>query len=135
LQEINRDANAARNHARVRGIREKLDAVCRERFVDGMKSGLVAPLAAALAPVDRAGQTQLENCARDLRTVETVGRKLGNPTNYDALLVKASEAVQEAADSGNLGPMRAIRLVEILSGPETAETMYKKAAASTPRVS
>jgi hypothetical protein len=135
LQEISHDTNAAGNRARIQGIRQKLDAVCRERFADGMESGIVAPLSAALAPTDSAGQTQLETCARDLRTVETVGRKLGNPANYDALLLKANEAVQEAANSGNLGSMRAIRLVEILSGTEMAEAMYKKtvAAASRPR--
>jgi hypothetical protein len=133
LQDISEDSNAVRHRARVNEIREKLDAHCRGRFVDGMKKGLVTPLATA-GPVDSAVQTQLEICARDLRTVEMAGRKLGSPTTYDALLFKASEAVQAAADSGSLGTMRAIRLVEILSGPETAEAMYKMNAKSASRV-
>jgi hypothetical protein len=134
LDEINHDPSGARHRPRVNGIRLKLDAACRERFTDGLRMGLVTPLAAATAPVDSAGQKQLENCARDLRTVETAGRRLGSVTNYDALLFKASEVVQAAADSGNLGSVRAIRLVEILSGSETAEAMYKRAVASTAKV-
>jgi hypothetical protein len=127
LQGINQDVSAVRHRAKVSGIREKLDAVCRGRFVDGMETDLVGPLAAATAAVDTAGQKQMETCARDLRTIETAGRKLGDPAAYDTLLFKASEAVQAAAGSGNLGTMRAVRLVEILSGPEMAEEMYKAA--------
>jgi hypothetical protein len=127
LQDINQDASAAQHRAKVSGIREKLDVVCRGRFVEGMNTGLVGPLAAATAPVDTAGQKRLETCARDLRTIETTGRKLGNTASYDALLLKASEAVQAAADSGNLGIMRAVRLAEILSGPAMAEEIYKAA--------
>jgi hypothetical protein len=133
LQDISHDPNAARHRARVTGIRAKLDTICRGRFADGMNAGLVAPLAAATAPVDSAGQLQLETCARDLRAVETAGRKLGNPATYDALLFKGGEAVQAAADSGTLGTMRAIRLVEILCGPAMAEAMHKKASASPVR--
>jgi hypothetical protein len=130
LQDINHDPNAGRHRVRANGIRQKLDAVCRERFADGMATGLVAPLIGATVPLDAAGQKQLETCARDLRTVETVGRKLGNATTYDALLLKATQAVQAAAGAGNLDKIRAVRLVEILCGPETAEAMYKKTSAS-----
>jgi hypothetical protein len=133
LQDINHDPNAARHRPRVRGLREKLDTLCRGRFVDGMKAGLVGPLATATAPVGAADQKQLETCARDLRTVETVGRKLGNPGKYDALLSSASTAVEAAVSSGTLGAVRAVRLVEILAGPEAAEAMYNKAVASRVR--
>ena len=129
LQDIGDDRNAVRHRPRLRGIREKLDAVCRDRFADGMKSGLVAPLAGA-SPVDGNCQKQLENCARDLRTVETAGRKLGTHAAYDALLEQAAEAVQAGANAGALSPIRAVRLVEILSGPEAAEQMYSKVVAS-----
>jgi hypothetical protein len=128
LQDIGDDRNAVRHRARLRGIRDKLDSVCRDRFADGMKRGLVAPLAGA-SPVDQNGQKQLENCARELRTVEIAGRKLGTHAAYDALLEQAAEAVQAGADAGNLTPIRAVRLVEILSGPEAAEQMYNKVAA------
>ena len=130
LEDINDSSHTTQQRARVHGIREKLDSICRLRFVDGMATGLVAPLAAATAPIDSDSQKWLEDCARDLRILETTGRKLGGATAYDAMLIKAGEAVQTAAQSGCLNTPRAVRLVEILSGPEAAEAMYKRAAAT-----
>jgi hypothetical protein len=134
LRDIDDDPGAARYRSRLSGIRKKLDTVCRARFVDGMAKGLVAPLAAAAAPMDAAGQMHLESCARDLRTIETAGRKLGSPAAYDALLAEASEAVREAAGRGNLGGVRAVRLVEILAGPDAAAAMYRQIAPAASRV-
>ncbi len=87
---------------------------------------MVAPLAAASGALDGAGQTQLENCTRDLRALEVVARKVGGPASYDQLLLQASDAVLAAADAGTLSPLRKIRLIEILSGPEAAEALYRK---------
>jgi hypothetical protein len=134
LQDIDQDAGAARHRPRLHGIRRKLDEVCRGRFVEGIAKGLVTPLASATALMDNAGLAQLESFARDLRTIETAGRKVGSPAAYDTLLVKASEAVQTAANHGSLGTVGAVRLVEILAGPEMAEAMYKKNAAPAARV-
>ena len=130
LEDINDSSHTARQRARVHGIREKLDSICRGRFVEGMMTGLVAPLAAAAAAVDSGSQKRLEDCARDLRILETTGRKLGSPTAYDAMLLRADDAVQAATQSGYLNTSRAVRLVEILSGPEAAEALYKRTAAS-----
>jgi hypothetical protein len=126
LQELGSDADAPRHRARIRAIREKMDTLCRSRFIAGMQEGFVAPLATASAPVDAAGQREMESCARDLRSVEMVGRKLGSSATYDALLVQASTRVSDAAESGILSPMRAVRLVEILAGPEAAEKLYNR---------
>ena len=127
LQDLSNDAEAPRHRARLRVIREKMDVLCRDRFAEGMQEGLVSPLAAtASAPVDADGQKQLERCARDLRSVETVGRKLGSPAAYDALLGQAGAKVEAAVDTGVLSPMRAVRLVEILAGPDEAEKLYNR---------
>jgi hypothetical protein len=126
LRDIGNDAEAAQHRPRLRAIRDKLDTICRVRFADGLKSGLAAPLAAASPPIDGVGQRRLETCARDLRTVETAGRKLGGPAAYNALLREAETTVATAAKGGNLSPMRAIRLVEILSGAEAAEALYRQ---------
>jgi hypothetical protein len=133
LEDITDSARTNRDRLRTHALGEKLDAVCRGRFVEGLKTCLVAPLAAATAPVDSEGQKQFENHARDLRAVEMVGRRLGNATAYDGILSRASEAVRLATASGHLSPLRAVRLVEILSGPEAAEAMYTSAAASAAR--
>jgi hypothetical protein len=130
LEDISNNSHTTRQRARVHGIREKLDSICRSRFVDGMTAGLIGPLTTAASPVDSDSQKWLEDCARDLRMLETTGRKLGGSTTYDAMLLKAGEAVQAATQSGCLNTPRAVRLVEILSGPEAAEAMYKRATAS-----
>jgi hypothetical protein len=129
LRDIGDDPNAARHRPRLKRIREQLDTICRARIAEAIQTGLAGPLTAASAPVDGAGQKQLEACARTLRIVETVGRKLGSPAAYDALLAEAEAIVEEVAKGGNLSPIRAIRLVEILSGPDAAERMYRKAMA------
>lgn len=130
LDDIDNDPSAARHRPRLKGLQKKLDSVCRSHFVDGMTKGLVEPLAGTGAPANAAAsQRQMETCARDLRTIETAGRKVGSPSTYDTLLVTASESVAAAAGCGHIGTMHAVRLVEILSGPEAAEAMYKKATA------
>jgi hypothetical protein len=129
LRDIGNDAGAARHRPRLRGIRDKLDSICRLRFADGLKSGLAAPLAASSPPIDSASQRRLESCARDLRTVETAGRGLGNPAAYNALLLQAETTVAAAAKDGSLSPVRAVRLIEILSGAEAAEQMYRETIA------
>ncbi len=124
LREVEVDTNAVIQRSRLTTIREKLDAACRSRFAHGVKEGLVAPLSQALEPLDAACQAGLETCARDLRRLEIVARQLSGPASYDQELQRASEVVRVAAESGMLTPMRQLRLIEILLGPEAAEIMY-----------
>jgi hypothetical protein len=58
--------------------------------------------------------------------LETEARKVGGAATYDRLLMQASEAVVEAAAAGTLTPVRKLRLIEILAGPEVAEELYRK---------
>ena len=110
---------------RIKAIRDSLDEACQSRFADGLNDGLLAPMAAAQGPVNAAAQIRLEDCARDLRTLETAARKLGSGVNYDRMLEQAAEAVRSASDSGTLSHIRQIRLLEILAGPEAAEAMCR----------
>ena len=127
LREIETDKSFSSHWPRLKAIRHKLAEVCRTRFARGVREGLVAPLAAASRPVDGPAQTALESSARELRKLETMARKLGDPAGYDELLRSASDTVLTAADAGNLTPMRKYRLIEILAGPEAAEALYVKA--------
>jgi hypothetical protein len=129
LREMGAQTAAPAHRGRLHAIREKLDQTCRARFADGIAEGLVQPLAAASGQWDGADQTQLEICARDLRTLETLARKVGGTVNYDQLLLQASETVQAAAKAGTLTQVRKFRLIEILSGSEVASAMYRKATA------
>jgi hypothetical protein len=126
LQEIERDSGATLHRGRLRGIRDKLDQACRTRFIDGLDEGLFTPLAVASGSVDAAGQTQLEACTRDLRTLEVAARKVGGSADYDGMLLRASEAVTVAAEAGMLTPMRKYRLIEILCGPDAAASLYRQ---------
>jgi hypothetical protein len=128
LREIEADQSFVRHWPRLKAIRRKLDGACGSRFARGVREGVTAPLAASSGPVGAAGQTALERCGRHLRKLETIGRKVGDPAGYDALLRQASDAVLTAADAGILTPMRKFRLIEILSGPEAAEALYFNAA-------
>jgi hypothetical protein len=129
LHWMEHDAGAAAHRPRLKAIRERLDQACRERFAGGLADGLVQPLAAATRALDGVGQTQLETCARDLRSLETVARKVGGAGGYDHLLLQASDTVRAAAQAGTLTPVRQFRLIEILSGSEAAAALYRKATA------
>lgn len=128
LQEIENGGNAGKDRLRLKAIRGQLDQACRTRFAEGLQAGLVAPLTAASGPVESAGQVRLENCSRDLRVLEMEARKVGGSASYDRLLLEASESVLSAAQAGALSPVRKIRLIEILSGPEAAEALYREPA-------
>lgn len=130
LAEIEEENGAAANRPRLRAIREKLNQACQTRFADGLREGVVTPLAEAAGLMDGAGQIQLENCTRDLRALEIIARRVGSPAHYDRLLAQASDAVLAAAASGTLSPVRKIRLIEILAGPEAAEALYRQETAT-----
>jgi|GEM_PF-1744302 len=132
LREIGHDASAAKHRPRLKPIMERLDQACRARFADGIRDGLITPLALASTPLDGVDQTRLETTARNLRTLETAARLVGSPASYDALLQRAAETVCAAAADGTLSSVRTIRLVEILSGSEAAEALYMKEQARKP---
>jgi hypothetical protein len=129
LSNLEIDAAAVTHRHRAKAIRENLDRACRSKFASGLKEGLVVPLAMASGPMDPAGQTRLETCARNLRALETVARKLGGPSAYDQMLMQATQAVRAASGSGALSGVRTIRLTEILAGPDVAMAMYVRHAA------
>jgi hypothetical protein len=128
LQEI--EGGLAQDRPRVKAVRKRLDDVCRERFSVGVREVLVTPLTTASGPIDNSGQRRLEGGARELRTLEAVARKVGSPESYDRLLLQTSDTVRAAVEHGTLTPIRGLRLVEILSGPEAAESMYMECAVS-----
>ncbi len=126
LHEIEEDSGASIDRPRLHAIRRKLDQVCRERFSDGLNTGLLTPLADAAGPVDGNNQKLMESCGRELRELEIEARKVGSAANYDRLLREAAAAVEEAAAAGTLTPVRKLRLIEILSGPEAAAALYER---------
>ena len=125
LRDIDSEPDAARHRPRLKSIRLKLDRACRTRFGNGLTDGFVNPLVAAGEPLTAAHQSGIETRARELRTLETAARKVGGAKIYDALLDRAAAVAASAAASGVLTPVRHMRLVEILAGPEAAEALYR----------
>ena len=130
FREIEQDDSFAKHRPRLKAIREKLDEACQTRFAEGVRDGIAAPLEALAGPIDRDGQLRLEDCARHLRSLESVARRFGGAESYDRMLLEALAVASEAAEDGTLTPVRQIRLVELLAGPEAAEALYRHQAAA-----
>lgn len=128
LGEIEADRSLSAHWPRLKTIRRSLDDACRALFARGVQERFIAPLAALSIPLDGSGQIALETVARELRKLETMARKVGDPADYDALLRTASDAVLTAADAGTMTAMRKYRLIEILAGSEAAEALYVEAS-------
>jgi hypothetical protein len=124
LRAIDSEPDAARHRPRLKSIRLKLDQTCRARFGTALQDTFATPLTSAGAPLTSADQTGLEESTRALRVLETAARKIGGATVYDALLDQAATIARTAAEAGVLTPVRHMRLVEILAGPEAAEALY-----------
>lgn len=124
LAAIDDEPDAARHRPRIKAVRASLDQACRTRFGKGLDASLIGPLAATGGSLAGTVQTEIENSVRDLRALEVAARRIGGGGTYDALLAKAGEALKIATASGGLTPIRHMRLVEILAGPEAAEALY-----------
>ena len=109
--------------ARLRLLRRRLDEACRARFAAGLVADLVGKLVAP-AP-DPAMIDAWEHTARGLRAFETEARGLGGGSAYDALLREAADTVRDLPVRGAMRPVTRVRLVEILTGPESALAMVR----------
>jgi len=119
LHDLHNDGENAAQRGRVRKVIAKLDALCRHRFSEGLRDGVLTPLGGTTV-IDAPEQKRLENCARALRGIDLAGRRIGGAPAYDALLEEAHASVRQATQAGCLSRVRGLRLVEILSGPGVA---------------
>lgn len=117
-----------KRRSRMRALRQRLDASCQTRFTEGLNESLLTPMQAMAGSIDRPVQTLMETTARHLRELETEARQIGGGETYDAQLRQTVAAVRAMAGTGGLSPMRAVRLVEILAGPEAAMTLLEPGA-------
>jgi hypothetical protein len=99
-------------------IRRDADALCLRRFEKTVAFALAQAAEALTADDADDAFTQLEATARDLRRLETAGRRLGSSEQYDALV--QSVAAQFRDRKNGLGLSDRVRMVEILSGPDEA---------------
>ncbi len=128
LYALDSDTSAPVHRARLRAMRDGLDRASRACFAKSLKSDIIEPLAAMRRPDVVVEQRRLEVSARELRALESTARHFGDPAGYDCSLLQTSEAVRAAYAAGTIGLARACRLIEILSGPESAIELYHSAA-------
>ncbi len=98
-------------------IRRGADQVCRECFQQAVTLSLAQLSALGEAGHDDAVAT-LEAGARDLRRLETAGRRLGGNEQYDAMLQRAAAPIRDGGSALSLTDR--VHLLEILAGPEAA---------------
>jgi hypothetical protein len=120
LDGLSDETAPAARRARLRAIRNRLDASCRTRFASGLADAFLVPLHDLLQAPEPEGPQRLEAAARQLRELEIEGRRLGGASTYDALLRQAAVAVRGIAPSAGLALIEKVRLLELLAGPEEA---------------
>ena len=129
LTAIDQDLSAALHRGRVRALREELATARPARFRNGIQEDLIRALAALKQPASSTEQKQMEASARGLRALEGAARQFGHSVGYDQQLLHAADTVRNAFAAGTISLPRACRLLEILSGPEAAVALYRRAPA------
>lgn len=118
---------------RLAAVRRHADEACRDRFLNAMEVQVIGP-AAILAQSEKVSDEDaatLEAGARQLRLLESIGRRLGSPGSYDRALAALGEALTGLAgrcgQAEGLTPMDLARTMEILCGAEAAGTLLQLA--------
>ncbi len=99
-------------------IRREADALCLGRFGRAATATLAQIGLLAVTGSDDGAVAALETAARDLRRLETAGRRLGSGERYDATLLAVSANLRSPDTA--LGLADRVRLVEMLCGPDEA---------------
>ena len=120
LEALDTGASSERR-ARLEQVRRDADALTRRSFARAVGRTLTMAQSAMTASFDDGAVAAIESCARDLRRLETAGRKLGSSEYYEAELASAVAVIRNL--QGDLGLADRVRLVEILAGPEEATAL------------
>ncbi len=109
---------SAERRQRVEQIRREADALCRRRFDRVVATTLQQASVVVEIEDGDAVLDNLESTARDLRRLESAGRRLGSGEHYDTLVQTVSDRFRD--HRSGLGLADRVRMVEILSGPDEA---------------
>jgi len=105
---------------RIAALRREAAEACRGTFAEAAATAVLAPLAAAGGAPDDATIAAIESTARQLRRLERAGRALGAAPAFDAALRQVTDRLAALRATPGANPADAVRLVEILAGPEAA---------------
>lgn len=110
----------AERRQRIAALRRQGAEACRDAFAETATVALLAPMTAARGAVDDATAQAIETTARHLRQLERAGRALGAAGAFDATLRRVMDQLAALRAAPGANPADAVRLVEILAGPEAA---------------
>ena len=110
---------------RMSGLRRRLDESCRLRFTMGLQADFLQVLEALGPKADTADMIRLEGAARGVKDLADEARRIGNPSTYETLLHRTTEAIKAIGPNGAFALADKVRLVEILAGPDEAWTLLE----------
>jgi len=126
LNELDHDMMSRVRRDQIRVLRGRLDHDCQVRLRDSVTHDFVAHLHAALADDTELAIEKLEDTARTLRVLEIVGRSLGSPSVYQAIITPAVEALEALPPVAGTALVHRVRLLEIMAGSERAMALLER---------
>lgn len=117
--------------AHLNTVRKQIETACRVRFSDGLTRDFLVPLQGVLNSASDQDVAALEEVARGLRTLETEARVIGSVPSYDQLLAQTAHAIVATPTSDTFDAADKARLLEIMTSPEAAWTMFMGGGAPT----
>jgi hypothetical protein len=116
-----------RRSTRLVQLRQEAEVTCRLAYEEGLETHILRQLPSLCAAATPEHILAVENQARALRRIESVGRRYGLDHGYDGAarrMTAALEAARRALEPSGMTRLDLARLAEILLGPEAAMAYY-----------
>ncbi len=112
-----------RRGTRLVQLRQEAEVTCRLAYEEGLETHILRQLPSLCAAATPELILVLENQARALRRIESIGRRYGLDHGYEGAarrIAAALEAARRTLEPGGMTRLDLARLAEILLGPEAA---------------
>jgi hypothetical protein len=126
LGELDHDMAPRSRRDQIRDVRSRLERDCQVRLTASVTNDFIAPLQASISDRADADAEGLEETARALRLLETVGRSIGSTAVYQAIMAPAADAIEATPPMGGIRLADRVRLLEILAGPDRALALLER---------
>ncbi len=94
LGELDHDMAPRSRRDQIRDVRSRLERDCQVRLTASVTDEFIAPLRASITDPAELAADGLEETARALRLLDTVGRSIGSQAVYQAIMAPAAEAIE-----------------------------------------
>lgn len=112
-----------RRGVRLVQLRQEAEVTCRLAYESGLEAHIIRQLPALAAAATPDLILAMEDQARALRRIETIGRRYGLDHGYDGAagrIAATLSATRKTLEPGGMTPLDLARLAEILLGPDAA---------------